>query len=89
LSYFDEGLLSYATPEWQRATRLVGSQLAFGTGKYWQADDMFLFSRVVRGLVASGRLELRLPTTSGLIRVWRDDLMPEEARLSEVRLAKP
>lgn len=87
LSYFDEGLMSYAAPEWQPAIRLIGSQMAFGTGHYQQAGDVFLLSRIVQGLVGSGQLELRMPATSNAIRVWRKDLPLDDARLSEVRLS--
>jgi hypothetical protein len=70
------------------SARLIGSQMAFGTGDYTQAGDTFLLSRVMHELLRSGRLELRMPSANNAIRVWRKELPLEEARWAEVRLPR-
>jgi Protein of unknown function/Domain of unknown function (DUF1835) len=59
LSFFDPLLLSCATPEWQKAARIVGEALSdFLTTAVLQTGDL-VFSARVRALANAGRLESR------------------------------
>lgn len=59
LSFFDPLLLSSATPEWQKAARVVGEALSdFWKTSVLQTGDLVLCSRV-RALARTGRLEFR------------------------------
>lgn len=60
ISAFDASLLSYASDQWQRAIRLIGSVMAFEFPDYFQVDDHILAARLVH-LIATGELESRLP----------------------------
>jgi Protein of unknown function/Domain of unknown function (DUF1835) len=77
LSFFDPLLLSCATPDWQKAARVIGEALCdFSTTSVLQTDDLVLCARA-RALADAGRLEsrgdpfdvqnseLRLPHSSG------------------------
>jgi hypothetical protein len=59
LSFFDPLLLSCATPEWQKAARVVGEALSdFWKTSVLQTGDLVLCARA-RALVGAGRLEFR------------------------------
>lgn len=59
LSFFDPLLLSCATPEWQKAARVVGEALSdFWKTSVLQTGDLVLCSRV-RAPAGTGRLEFR------------------------------
>jgi hypothetical protein len=59
LSLFDPLLLSCATPEWQKAARVIGEALSdFWKTSVLQTGDLVLCSRA-RALAGAGRLEFR------------------------------
>lgn len=58
ISFFDPVLLSYATAEWQKATRIIGEALCEPPTTTLQTGDLLLIARA-RALVAAGRLECR------------------------------
>jgi hypothetical protein len=59
LSFFDPLLLSCATPEWQKAARVIGEALSdFLTTSVLQTGDLVLCARA-RALADAGRLESR------------------------------
>lgn len=59
ISFFDPLLLSCATPEWQKATRVIGEALAdFWETSVLQTGDIVLCARA-RALTGAGRLESR------------------------------
>jgi hypothetical protein len=57
LSFFDPLLMSYATPQWKKASRIIGEALAHDL-ETLQTGDLVLSARV-RSLVKAGRLESR------------------------------
>jgi hypothetical protein len=75
IDFFDALILSHATVEWQRWSRLAGDVFATENHDYRQIWEPFISGRL-RALVESGRLELRgKPQHS-------DDTMNYEVRLS-------
>jgi hypothetical protein len=59
LSFFDPLLLSCATPEWQKAARVIGEALSeFWETSVLQTGDLVLCARA-RALAGAGRLEFR------------------------------
>ena len=59
IEYFDDKLLSYATQEWQKMSRIVGYTLAeFLDTRLFQPCDLVLGARLVN-LAHAGRLEWR------------------------------
>jgi hypothetical protein len=59
LSFFDALLLSCATPEWQKAARVIGEALwESSTASVLQTGDLVLCARA-RALADTGRLESR------------------------------
>lgn len=59
LSFFDPLVLSCATPEWQKAARIIGEALSdFWETSILQTDDLVLWARA-RALAGAGRLEFR------------------------------
>jgi hypothetical protein len=59
LSFFDPLLLSCATPEWQKAARVIGEALSdFWKTSVLQTGDLVLCARA-RALAGAGRLEFR------------------------------
>lgn len=59
LSFFDPLLLSCATPEWQKAARIIGLALSdFWTTSVLQTGDLVLYARA-RALADAGRLEFQ------------------------------
>jgi len=57
ITFYDEELLSYATPAWRKVARVVGESLA-NQREFAQCGDLFLAARV-RALAEVGRLEAR------------------------------
>jgi hypothetical protein len=55
IDYFDPLLLAQATPEWQKAARIVGNTMASNSDPYFQSGDLMLYARVV-ALIEKGRL---------------------------------
>lgn len=59
ITHFDERLLSFAGPAWQKAARVIGGQLvAQYDENRMEVGDLALWARL-RALVAAGRLESR------------------------------
>jgi Protein of unknown function/Domain of unknown function (DUF1835) len=57
LSFFDPLLVSYATPQWKKAARIIGEALVHDLETH-QTGDLVLSARV-RALAEAGRLEAR------------------------------
>jgi len=88
ISAFDAPLLSYASDQWQRAIRLMGSVLAFEFPEYEQVTDDVLTARLVK-LVEAGELEARRPNGAASDdRGYRHDMaslpIDTEVRLPQV-----
>jgi len=79
ISFFDELLLSFATPDWRKSALVIGHALAFQTDdNIHQSGDLFLAARLNQ-LVEDGRLEYRGQSPL--------DLRQSEVRLTTARRA--
>jgi len=57
ITFYDQELMSYATPQWRKVARVVGEALSKQEG-FVQCGDLLLAARV-RSLADAGRLEAR------------------------------
>lgn len=65
INFYDDFLLSHATRQWQKSTRIIGNALADQENRWscQQAGDLILWARL-RQLALDGRLEYRGDLTS-------------------------